>query len=253
MPFRKEKFVNGGIYHLILRGIDNNLLFKNIDDHYRGIFCIYEFNHDKRVEIRDKRRARMKIKEEVKRVAQKFEKEKARGQRVSADLLTDPRDKLVEVLAFCLMPNHVHLLVRQLKNDGITKFMRKLGAGYGRYFNKKYQRKGYVFQNRFKAVCIKNDEQLKIVLTYIHANPASLIEPKWKEKGIRSLAKIIKFLGSYKWSSYQDYIGGENFPSVTGRKFSLDTIGGQNKCKEFLIDYLKYKGKIKEFPDFVLE
>ena len=92
------------------------------------------------------------------------------------------------------MPNHVHLLLRQLKDSGIFKFMKKFGSGYGRYFNKKYNRKGYVFQNRFLAVPIKTDKQLKVVFAYIHANPVSLIEPKWKERGIKNFNKVIKFI-----------------------------------------------------------
>lgn len=251
MPYRKEQFATGNIYHIVIRSIDDNLLFKNIDDNYRGIFSIYEFNNTKRVEIRDKRRERIKFKEEMKKVSAEFKK--VRGGRASADLLVDPRDKLIEVLAFCLMPNHLHLLVRQLKDGGIVKFMSKFGTGYGGYFNKKYNRIGHVFQNRFKAICIKTDEQLKIVWVYIHTNPISLIESKWKERGIRNLKKVLKFLESYKWSSFQDYNGKLNFPSVTERKFILEIMGGQKKCQEFLKDYIKYKGKIKEFPELSLE
>lgn len=241
MPYRKEKFNNGEIYHIILRAIDDNLIFNNIDDNYRGIFSIYEFNTTKPVVIRDRRQARSRIK----RILRKANEDPR--------FAADSRDKIVEILAFCFMPNHLHLLVRQLGNGGIIKFMRKFGAGYGGYFNKKHNRKGHVFQNNFKAVSVKNDEQLKIVWAYIHANSISLIEPKWKERGIRDFKKTIKFLENYKWSSYPDYIGKTNFPSVTGRKFILETMGGQSKCKEFLEDYVKYRGKIKESPELALE
>lgn len=93
--------------------------------------------------------------------------------------------------------------------------MMKFGAGYGGYFNRKYHRKGHVFQQRFSAVHIEGEEQLKTVFVYIHTNPISLIEPNWKEKGIEEPEKVIEFLENYKWSSYQDYIGKKNFPSVT--------------------------------------
>ena len=151
------------------------------------------------------------------------------------------------------MPNHLHLLLRQIKDNGITKFMAKLGIGYGGYFNRKYSRKGYVFQNRFVAVHIKNEEQLKIVFVYIHINSISLIEPKWKEIGIKNLKKVIEFLENYKWSSYSDYIGKKNFPSVTDREFMLDIMGGEKRCKEFMENWIKYKGKIKEFVELALE
>ena len=63
MPYRKQQFVNDEIYHIVLRGIDDNLLFKDIDDYYRGIFSIYEFNTITPIQIRERRRERIKIKE----------------------------------------------------------------------------------------------------------------------------------------------------------------------------------------------
>lgn len=241
MAYRKEQFVNGEIYHIVIRGVDKNRIFRDIDDHYRGIFSIYEFNTTKPVVIRERRKARSRIKKLLKKIGE------------NSKLAADFRDKLIEVLTVCFMPNHLHLLIRQLKDGGIVKFMSKLGTGYGGYFNKKYNRVGHVFQNRFKAVHIKNDEQLKIVFAYIHSNPISLIEPKWKEHEIRNFKKAIKFLENYKWSSYPDYIGKINFPSVTERKFILETMGGQDKCKEFLEEYIKYKGRVKERSDLFLE
>ena len=151
------------------------------------------------------------------------------------------------------MPNHIHLLVRQVKDDGITRFMRKFGSGYANYFNKKYNRKGYLFQGRFVAVRIKTNEQLKIVFVYIHSNPVSLIEPKWKEKGIINPGRAVKFLESYKWSSYQDYIGKKNFPSVTKRDFILKAMEGKQSCGRFVKYWLRHKAKIKEFSELALE
>ena len=152
------------------------------------------------------------------------------------------------------MPNHLHLLLRQLKDNGITQFMKKVDGGYGRYFNEKYKRKGYVFQNRFVSVHIKTDEQLKIIFVYIHANPISLIEPKWKEIGIKNPDKAIKFLeDEYKWSSYPDCIGKKNFPSVTERDFILKVMGGEQGCRDFVENWVRYKDEFKEFPDILLE
>lgn len=251
MPYRKEQFVNGEIYHIVVKGIDENVIFKDIDDHYRGVFSIYEFNNAKRVEIRERRRERTKAKEQIKKICQEFKKIKAQvcGGRTSAD----SREKLVEVLAFCIMPNHLHLLLRQLKDNGINKFMVKLGTGYGGYFNRKYRRQGHVFQKQFTAVHIKNEEQLKVVFVYIHANLVSLIEPGWKEKGIKNPKKVIKFLENHKWFSYPDYIGKKSFPSVTDRDFVLKIMGGEEGCKEFVEGWIKYKGEIRKFANLALE
>jgi len=238
MPYRKQQFVNGEIYHIVLRSLDDNLLFKDTNDYYRGIFSVYEFNTIKSVTIQHRRKVRAQIKRELDR---------------DPFSISDERDKLVEVLAFCFMPNHIHLLLKQLKDEGITKFMRKIGAGYGGYFNRKYKRKGYVFQNRFLAVHIKDNDQLKTVFVYIHTNPISLIEPKWKEKGIKNPEKVTEFLEEYKWSSYQDFIGKKNFPSVTDRNFISEIMGKEQGCKNFIENWVRYKGEIKKFPELALE
>ena len=243
MPYRKQQFVNGEIYHIVMRGIDNNLLFKNIDDYYRGVFSIYEFNNSSPVSIKNRRRARARLKKI----------QAVRGRASDAESVEDKRDKLVEVLAFCFMPNHIHLLAKQLKDDGITKFMSKVGTGYGRYFNTKYNRRGYVFQNRFSAVHIKDNDQLKNAFVYVHTNPAAIVEPKWKDIGIKNPEKVINFLESYKWSSYADYTGRDNFPSLTNREFILKIMGGRRDCREFVEYWIKYKGKMREFAELALE
>lgn len=253
MPRRKEQFANGEIYHIVVKGIDENVIFKDIDDHYRGVFSIYEFNNAKRVEIRERRRerAKIKIKEQVKKISREFKKIKA--QACGGPTSANSRDRLVEVLAFCIMPNHLHLLVRQLREGGISKFMAKLGTGYGGYFNRKYNRQGHVFQKTFTAIHIENEDQLRVVFVYIHTNPISLIEPKWKEMGIKDPEKVIKSLENYKWSSYPDYIGKKNFPSVTDREFILKIMGGGHGCKEFVENWVRYKGEIKKFAKLALE
>jgi len=228
MPYRKEQFINEEIYHIVIRGIDENLIFKNIDDYYRGIFSIYEFNTIKQVTIRERRSIRAKIKAEM----------KTNRDPIS---VTDSREKLVEILCFCFMPNHMHLLLRQIKDNGISKFMAKFGIGYGGYFNRKYSRKGYVFQQRFFAVRVKTQKQFETVFVYIHANPVSLIEPKWKEKGIKNPRKVINFLENYKWSSYQDYVGKKNFPSVTDREFMSKTMGDEEGCRKIIKNWIEYK------------
>jgi len=240
MPYRKEKFDNGGISHVILRGLDNNLIFKDINDYYRGIFSIYEFNNANPVEIRKRRRVRR----------QEKKKEKS-GDPFSA--IIDKREKLVDVMCFCFMPNHIHLLIKQAKDDGITKFMRKVGAGYGRYFNTKYKRKGYVFQNRFRSVYIEDDKQLQTIFNYIHANPVSLIESGWKETGIKNNNEAVKFIKEYKWSSYRDYIGESNFPSVTERNFFLEFLGDFKGCSLSLKDWIEYKKAIENNQELLLE
>jgi len=151
------------------------------------------------------------------------------------------------------MPNHIHLLLRQLKDDGISRFMQKVGGGYANYFNKKYNRKGHLF-NKFKSVYITDDDQLKTVFAYIHTNPLSFPEPGWKENGIKDENKAIKFLEEeYRWSSHFDYLGKKNFPSVTNRDFISEIMGGEQGCRDTTRDWVKYKKDINNLGNIILE
>ncbi|MBI4101531.1 MAG: transposase [Candidatus Nealsonbacteria bacterium] len=236
MSYKKREFANKEIYHLVLRGLDNNLIFKDEDDYYRGIFSVYEFNNEKPIKIRERRKTNLKSK-------------KRKTITGTSYIEVDDREKLVDVLAFCFMPDHVHLLVRQLKEGGITKFMRKVGTGYGSYFNKKYGRRGYVFQNRFASAHVKDGIQLRIVFVYIHASPASLVEAGLKERGIENPPGVLKFLLKYKWSSYPDYLSKKNFPTVTERRSILSEMGGGEGCKKAVSSWIKYKSETSKFPD----
>ena len=234
MPVKRPQLVNQEIYHIIIRGTGDSLIFKDESDYYRGIFSIYEFNDTKPVSIRNRRRFRIQAK------------------KVDREPFSVNRDLLVEILAFCFMPNHVHLLLRQLKDKGISEFVKKVGVGYAGYFNKKYNRKGPLFA-KFRAVHVKNDVQLKVVFVYIRINPASLIEPGWKENGIKDSEKVTSFSENYKWSSYQDYLGKKNFPSVTERNFFLETIGNGENCREFIKNWVKHKEGTKNYPKLILK
>lgn len=96
-----------------------------------------------------------------------------------------------DLISYCLMPNHFHLLVRQNTDLPITQLILKICTGYSKYFNKKYDRVGVVFQDRFKAVRIKKNNQLLWVSYYIHKNPVD--------------SKLVKYPEHYKWSSFSEY------------------------------------------------
>ena len=258
MPHKPRQFVNGEIYHIVIKRTGEEKLFLDMDDHYRGIFCTYELNNAKATTIRERRLARIRFKKSLSDLNRGSPPVNA-IKTSEVMVMKDERDLLTEVLAFCFMPNHVHLLVRELKEGGISKFMLKLESGYAAYFKQKYGVKmtGHFFQDRFKCVHIKTEEQLIVVFVYIHTNPIALIEPGWKERGIKNPEKAIKFLEEkYRWSSFFDYIGRKNFPSVTQRDFLLEMIGGPEGAKRAVEDWIRhkrYKGKINEFPDLALE
>jgi len=132
------------------------------------------------------------------------------------------------------MPNHFHLIIKQRIENGIVLFMQKLGSGYTNYFNLKYKRVGPLFQGRFKAISIENDNYLMHLSRYIHLNPIELIKPNWKISGIRNLSKSNRFLEKYRYSSYQDYIGKKNFPSITQRDFINQYFKNTKEYKKFV-------------------
>lgn len=126
---------------------------------------------------------------------------------------------LTAVGAYCLMPNHFHLLLKEVKEGGITRFMRKLLTAYSSYFNKKYERTGSLFGSEFKSEHLNTDEYLKYVFSYIHLNPLKLSNPNWKEEVDKEGAE--NFLKIYKNSSYLDFIGEEREESCILNKLAF--------------------------------
>lgn len=117
----------------------------------------------------------------------------------------DRGDPIVAIGAYVLMPNHFHILAKEVSKNGLSMFMEKLATGYSMYFNKKHERVGPLFQGRFKSEHVVRDEHLKYLYAYIHLNPVKLIEPKWKETGIKNKDRALKLIKQYYYSSYEDY------------------------------------------------
>ena len=123
-------------------------------------------------------------------------------------LLEIPRgEPLVDIGAYCLMPNHFHILLRQREDAGISRFMQKVSTGYTMYFNILHDRTGTLFQGKFKSEHADSDRYLKYLLAYIHLNPLTLLDPQWKEDGIKNKKKAWVYLNDYTYSSYLDYLG----------------------------------------------
>ncbi len=114
---------------------------------------------------------------------------------------------LVAIGAYCLMPNHFHLLLTPLVDHGVSLFMKKVMTGYAMYFNNKYNRTGSLFEGKFKAELADDDVYLKYLYSYIHLNPVKLIQSDWREVGIRDIESSKLHLRSYPHSSFMDYAG----------------------------------------------
>ncbi|MDP3800508.1 MAG: transposase [bacterium] len=190
---KQPQFANGEIYHIYNRGVEKRVTFLNQKDYMRFADNLFVFNDAIPV---------LNLGYDLENNDIDYGK---------------TRKLLVEILAFCLMPNHFHLLLRQKVDEGITKFMRKLGTGYTNYFNKKYSRVGPLFQGIFKSVLIKRQAQLTYLPHYIHLNCLDITMPEWRSKNLRDKEKALNFLDSYRWSSYLDYTGKSNFPHILSK------------------------------------
>ena len=98
----------------------------------------------------------------------------------------------IRILAYCLMPNHVHLLVQQLGEGRVGKLISSVHTSYAKRFNGKYRRVGHIFQGRFRQVIIQRDVYLRYLVAYIHLNPVA--------------AKLVAHPKEYPWSSWHAYV-----------------------------------------------
>ena len=211
------------IYHVLNRGVDKRKIFTNDSDYLRFVHDLFEFNNIKAVD-----NTAYRLRTQYTAVGQPY----IAGKR-------GPRKMIVEILAFVLMPNHYHLLIRPLVEKGIPLFMKKLGGGYVQYFNQRYSRRGTLFEGGYKSIRVTNDAHFIHLPYYIHLNSLDLYMPEWRERRITSTGKAMKFLEEYRWSSFPDYIGKKNFPSVTSRGFLSKFFGGPQQYRKDTVKWLK--------------
>ena len=222
----KPIFTNNEFYHIYNRGVEKRDVFIDKDDYFRFIHDMFEFNDEESAQnIYYKRQALKSYEVQPRKISQPHELRK--------------RKLLVEIIAYCLMPNHFHLLLRQKREYGVVKFMQKFGTGYTMYFNQRYERVGGLFQGRFKAVLINKDSYLLYLPHYIHLNPLDLKIPSWREGIISSADKALKFLETYRWSSYLDYSGRKNFPSIISLNLFQDLYGTSQEYRKSLSEWIR--------------
>lgn len=183
MSERRFSFVSGEYYHIYNRGNSKQVVFQDSYDYVRFQRLLFLSNS-----------------------SQNFKIEYIRDKKIDF-YESNRKEKLVAIGAYCLMPNHFHILLTPLIENGVSVFMKKLGTGYSMYFNKKYDRAGSLFEGKFKAKIAEDDEYLKYLFAYIHLNPLKLIDPEWKEKGVLDAGPSKQYLESYGYSSLSDFLG----------------------------------------------
>ncbi len=180
---RKIQFTSGEFYHLYNRGVDKRVVFNNKHDHDRFQAYLYVLND----EHNDRFTRNFKLSETV-------------------ELFQTSRiEPLVAIGAYCLMPNHFHILATPLVENGISRFMHKLQTAYTMYFNEKMERTGSLFQGTFKATHVDEDEYLRYLYAYIHLNPAKLLTNDWHSASAQELQQLGSKILAYPYSSAGEY------------------------------------------------
>lgn len=192
------------IYHVLNRGVDKRVVFTDSLDYLRFVHDMYVFNNEGYVNSNHKRTI----------------------------LSRSERKPIVTIHAFCLMPNHYHMLLSDVMEGGISKFMKKLNQGYTQYFNNRQNRTGALWQGKYKGVLISNEAHFMYVPYYIHLNALDLSMPEWRGGGVRDIKRALRLLSDYRWSSHKDYIGVKNLPSVISKDFLESLLGDKAQYEE---------------------
>ena len=214
---RLLRIAPGEFYHLYNRGVEKRNIFRSRFDYERFTALLYLGNQDQATDLKRQGRSFSEI----------------------ADVRTGT--PLVDIVAYCLMPNHFHLLVREREEGGVGKFMQKLTTGYTMYVNKHYQRSGALFEGTYKAKHAGDERYLRYLISYIHLNPVKLIDSKWKEEGIKNRLQAERYLENYAHSSYLDYLGIERPQAkLLERKTGVEFFESAGDAKKCIAEWLSY-------------
>jgi len=218
---RKTIFSNEEIYHLFNRGVEKRPTFTDKRECDRAILTMDYYRYDE-IHIA---------------LSQVLNLERDRREFFLSELRK--HRKLVDILGFCLMINHFHLLLKQLMDNGIKIFISNFSNSYTRYFNTKNDRLGYLFQGAFKGVRIEDEAQFIHVLRYIHVNPviSSIIKPEDLE--------------NYQYCSYQEYLGKKE--GFCNKELALKHFSSIDGLKNFTYDQVSYKKSLESIQHLILE
>lgn len=215
---RKAQLVNNEYYHIFNRGVDKRELFLEHEDKERFFQSICEFNT-------------------IDPIGSIFENSFRKDNKNNSLGNSIPKqNKLVEFICYCVNPNHYHFILKQVVDNGIEKFMHRLGIGYTNYFNNRYHRAGSLFQGRYKAVHIDSNKYLLHISAYVNLN----------SKVHRLGNSIPKWMSS--WDEYQN-----NTDGLCDRDVILDQFNNPLEYKEFAKSSLKDILERKELEKLLLE
>lgn len=224
MPGRITPLVDGETYHIFNRGIASQPTFLEKRDYQRALAALFYYQN-----------SNLSLKYSKFITLAKEEREK---------LLKNLRVKeqfLVEIITYCLMPNHFHLLVTQVKEKGISTFIGNFTNSYTRYFNTKQERNGPIFQGKFSAVRMETEEQLWHVSRYIHLNPYTSY-----------VVKTLEELENYPYSSFSEYLGKLDL-NFCKKEIVLSNFKNLTAYKQFIFDQADYQRGLANIKHLLFE
>lgn len=198
-PNTLKIYTEDGLYHVYNRGVEKRLIFHDREDYSKFLYLLKIY-----LTPLDELRKEFPL--------------------LRSNIVRNNLANQVELLSFCLMPNHFHLLFHQTEKDSVTKLMRQIITAYSMYFNKRHDRVGPLFQSVFKAAPVETDEYLLQLSRYIHLNP---------------LARGAS-LDEFEWSSYLYYLGKKEASWIRINPIS-DYFNNSKKgfsYKEFVEDFI---------------
>ena len=222
---RKLRFAEHEFYHIYNRGVDKRTIFYDKEDHDRFRAYLYVLN-----DVENLRVSNFLNRNKIQTVF-----EQARG------------EPLVAIGAYCLMPNHFHVLLSPLAEDGVSKFMQRLQTGYAMFFNEKRKRSGSLFEGPFKAKHVNTDEYLKYMFAYIHLNPAALFNVHWNDETKEGIANYFSKVEQYEYSSIQEYLSKKTI--ITDPKPFPRYFNTAKDIRSHLEFWHRYKNNYAENPD----
>jgi len=191
------------LVHVVNHSIEGRDLYYDSQDYARFVHDMYEFNRPAAAN----------------NTTRHYTKPKMNDIRCRS-FVERPHVQLVYVHAWCLMRDHYHLLLSDATENGVHDFMRKVNIGYAKFHNEKHHRKGFVFRGKTKMVPVTEQGHFLHVFNYVHFNPLDYLPgaESWRTYSINDAREAYEHLQAYKWSSFQDYIGVRNFPSIIDRE-----------------------------------
>jgi len=221
MSIRRQPLITGQMYHIYNRGVDKRDIFADKNDIYRFIESIKEFNREEKIiSLANLRKSRQNSQIEVKPLSG-----------LSGENSKKP---LVEIIGYCLNPNHFHFILRQVSENGISLFMQKLLGGYTYYFNIKNTRTGSLFQGTFKSQIITGQNYFNKLIGYVNKNYLIHSIPENKND--------LVFSGDLEYENNKfDIISKKEGKNI------LEVFGGINKfkkhCDEIVLVVREERGK----------